>query len=792
MIAIVVTKCRVLALFVASVLVVSGVWFFFRSGPTANDVRLVLLISIDTCRADYLGCYGCPRGTTAHIDAFARESVLFEHALSPVPLTLPAHASMMTGTIPPCHGVRDNLSYRLGQSNVTLAEVLRDNGYATGAIVSAFVLDSKFGLDQGFDAYDDDFDGRPVAGAITERKGGEASRLAVKWLAEHANERAFLFLHFYDPHIRYEPPEPFASTFADDLYAGEVAYTDHCIGQVLGRIKDLELYESALIIIAGDHGEMLGEHGEATHSYFVYQSAVRVPLIMKLPGQHSAKSISGPVGLIDIVPTVCSLLAIDPPATATGEDLSSSWGKQNHLDDDRRLYCESLTPTKYEANALFGAVTNRWKYIQTTRPELYDLAADPKETTNVVARDPEVATYLGDWLDGIAQQRRRQGNPDGAMALDEDDRRRLESLGYIANESVGDDLAFDPRREDPKDLIDFHEARGRLGALVFEKKYAKARALCEHMLAERPGFSHGHVVLARIAMEQDDPAGAIPHLRWTLARNPDSFDVHYNLGNALASAGKLDEAIRHLRKAIALDPTHAMAQCDLGRSLYRQGNLLEAINCFHQALKVDPGLAEAHYNLGVALAQRGDLDGATVQYRHALALEPNYAKAHTNLGRVLQLQGHDDEAIGHLRDAVRIVPDSATMECALAGALMMTGRLDEALACFRKALQVEPDSLEALNGAAWILATHPDETVRDPREAVRLAEQASELTGHQNATVMDTLAAAYAAAGSFDRAVATARKALALASGTETSGLAGDIRERLELYRQAKPYRQPE
>ncbi|UCG15971.1 MAG: sulfatase-like hydrolase/transferase [Phycisphaerales bacterium] len=785
-----VSKYRILVLCLGSVVVILGLGFLFRADPAAPEVPLVLLISIDTCRADYLGCYGCSRETSPHIDAFARQGILFEHVLSPAPLTLPAHASMLTGAIPPGHGVRDNLSYRLEASHVTLAEVLRDSGYVTGAVVSTFVLDSKFGLDQGFDAYDDGLEEPTAAGAIAERKGGEATRIAMQWLAEHTDERAFLFLHYYDPHNRYEPPEPFASAFAEDLYAGEIAYTDHCVGRVLEHLKELGLYESALIVIAGDHGEMLGERGEATHSFFVYQPAVRVPMIVKPPGQRTARTVTEPVGLIDIAPTICSLLGIDPPDGATGQDLSRFWIEENRVEEDRPLYCESLTPTKYNANALFGVVTDRWKYIHTTRPELYDLAADPNETRNVVAEEPEVSTCLADWLNGIAHEWQERGTPDGVLALSEEDRRRLESLGYIANEGMSDDLVFDASREDPKDLIGFHEDRVKLGALLFERKYAKAKALCERMLAQRPDFGHGHVVLARIAMDQDDPAGAIVHLRRVVALNPDSFEGHYNLGNALAAEGKVVDAIHHLRRAVALDPAHAMAHCNLGRSLHQQGNAQAAMDCFRQALEIEPELAEAHYNLGVALAQKKDLDNAAVQYRHALKLKPNYAKAHANLGRVLQLQGRVDEAIDHLREAARIVPDSAETQCALAGVLMATGQANEALTTFRKVLKLEPDTLEALNGAAWILATCPDAKIRDPAEAVRLAEQASDLAGHKSADVMDTLAAAYASARQFDRAVATAQRALVLATAAAADELASDIRKRLALYRQGKPYRE--
>ena len=266
------TKLYVFWVFAVLLAVVAVIWIFQCFSPPTENIRNVLLISIDTCRADHLSCYGYPRQTTPNIDALAAQGALFENTIAPVPITLPAHSSMLTGTIPPYHGVHDNGEYQLDQSNVTLAEILKQSGFTTGGIISAFVLDSAFGIDQGFDTYNDRFEKeRRTVGDISERIGAEASRFAITWLQQHKDEKFFLFLHYFDPHADYLPPEPFASKFARNPYAGEIAYTDHCIGLVLNKLKELQLYDSTLIIITGDHGEMRHEHGESTHSYFIYQ-----------------------------------------------------------------------------------------------------------------------------------------------------------------------------------------------------------------------------------------------------------------------------------------------------------------------------------------------------------------------------------------------------------------------------------------------------------------------------------------------------------------------------------------
>ncbi len=278
------TRCRHPLLVLALVVVIGLGWFLLKSSFFPKEIRNVVLISIDTCRADYLSCYGYSRKTTPNIDAVAAEAVLFNHAVAPVPLTLPSHGSMLTGTIPPYHGVHHNIDYRLDESNVTLAEILKQNGFTTGAVISSFVLNAQFGFAQGFDTYNDHFV-QPMSSFYgNERRADEASRVAEQWLAEHQDEPFFLFLHYYDPHDAYRPPEPFAATFKDNLYAGEIAYVDHCINQVIEKLKKLGLYDSTLIIITSDHGEGLDEHFEKTHGYFNYHSTMRVPLIIKVPG----------------------------------------------------------------------------------------------------------------------------------------------------------------------------------------------------------------------------------------------------------------------------------------------------------------------------------------------------------------------------------------------------------------------------------------------------------------------------------------------------------------------------
>jgi arylsulfatase A-like enzyme/Flp pilus assembly protein TadD len=688
----------------------------------SQRVRNVLLVSIDTCRADHLGCYGHPGSITPNIDRIAEEGIVFSNAYSPVPMTLPAHSSMLTGTVPPHHGVRDNFDHKLGHANETLAEVLDRAGFVTGAIVSAFVLDSQFGLDQGFQTYQDRFEAPIEKRTVSERRGEETSRLALEWLEGHGNERFFLFLHYYDPHTDYAPPEPFASRFPGYPYAGEIAYTDHCIGRVIEGLKDLGLYDSTLIIITSDHGEMLGEHGELDHGYFIYQSAIRVPLIFRLPGRQKGGRIDGPVGIVDVVPTVCSILGIGAPDPLQGRDLSGSFDGGEPPDQERHLYCESLLATKYGANPLQGVVGDRWKYIRTTRPEMYDLIEDPDEADDLAEQRHDQARLLQERLGQTLAEAAREADSESRAVLDEAGRRRLESLGYLDGASVSEDPGFDPGWEDPKDLISFHRLLTRALGLIAEGKLTEARAICEKLLAERPRDPQPHLYLAKIATAQGDFSGAVSYLTEAVRLRPDAR-AHIELGTALIALGETEEAIGHFEKAIRIEPdAHHEPYFNLGNALAKQGKVAEAIRRYSDALRIHPGFAETHNNLALLLLKQGGIAEAVEHFSEAVRINPDYAEAHVNLGLVLSRQGRAAEAIEHFTEAVRIRPDFAEVHNSLGVALAKQGRTTEAVHHFSEAVRIKPDFDDAHNnlGVAFTNRGRTAEAIRSFSEAVRI------------------------------------------------------------------------
>jgi arylsulfatase A-like enzyme/Flp pilus assembly protein TadD len=627
------SKIHIYFVLLLAVVTVGAAWFFLgRERP----IRRVVLISIDTCRADYLSCYGYPRRLTPVIDAIARESVLFKNVVVPVPMTLPSHSSMFTGTIPPYHGVHDNLGAKLDASSVTLAEILRDEGYATGAIVSTFILDSKLGIGQGFDTYADyntkttGLTGKRLADG---RRGGDVSRLACTWLDVHKSDKFFLLLHFFDPHTPYEPPEPFSAAYSDNLYAGEIAYVDQCIGWVVDKLKELELFDEALIVITSDHGEMLGEHGEAEHSYFVYESAIKVPLILKLPRRSRHIEVDDTVGLVDILPTVCGLLDIVPPAKVHGEDLSPYCKKNTESREQRNLYTESLTPTKLGCSSLLGVIKGNWKYIQTTRPELYDIAKDPGETNNLVVKEFQRARLLAEHLELILTEQVRKGEGGSKITLDAESKRRLESLGYVSG-SVDESFEFDESKNDPKDLIHIHEKFKKATIQVLQKQYDQAKKLCQEMLNEYPDLLYVHDLSGRIAFGTDDMASAITHYSEVLRLEPKALNALKQIALAHHKQGKFAAAADGWKKAIQLKTDDIESYNNLAMEFVHLNRPDEAVEYWNKSLQLKPDQPILHNELGLIYYQQDSIAEAVRHWKEAMRLRPDWARVLNDLAWV--------------------------------------------------------------------------------------------------------------------------------------------------------------
>ncbi|MEK6249588.1 MAG: sulfatase-like hydrolase/transferase, partial [Planctomycetales bacterium] len=403
-----------------------------------------------------------------------------------------------------------------------------------------------------------------------QRQAGDTSRLAIDWLEDQGDQPFFLFLHYFDPHAEYAPPEPYATQFKDNLYAGEIAYTDHCIGQVIDKLKSMDLYDSTLLIVTSDHGEGLGEHKEETHAYYIYQSTIHVPLIIKAPGCSAGSKRARPVGIVDVVPTVLGSTGITPPPHLQGQDLSALLAAAP-LDEKgesarQALYCESLQPTVYGGNGLFGLINNRWKYIWTTNPELYDLVADPNETNNLIDKETTIAAKMQEQLQGM-----KKAETELAMhQLDTEGVKRIKSLGYLDAGIPVTAVEVDPKRENPKELLDHHNR------LIKSMKYAsngnltEARQACLEILKLRPRDPQTLKHLGDLAAEEKRHADAISRYsqylsaiselnesatqQSILSTSAENASVYNNLGLAFQGLGQSEQAIAHFQRALEINP----------------------------------------------------------------------------------------------------------------------------------------------------------------------------------------------------------------------------------------------
>lgn len=664
----------------------SAAWLLLSSRLNLPKPRSIVLISIDTCRPDRLSCYGFPRETTPHIDALAREGFLFRRVIAPCPSTLPSHCSMLTGTIPPFHGVHNNGTYRLHDSNVTLAEVLKQEGYATAAVVGAFVLDPQFGLAQGFDYYDADLqEDTGSVQVLNERPAEQVSRKAIAWLEEHADEPTFLFLHYFDPHFPYTPPGTFSTTWSDAPYAGEIAYADHWIAEVIAKLKELGLYDSALIIVTSDHGESLVEHGELTHGYFIYHSTTMVPLIIKPPGQWEPSTIEDNVALIDIVPTILDCAGIPTPRHIHGESLAPYFSGQKERAGEKYIYSESFVATGLGCAPVLGLETREWKFIQSVKPELYDLLGDPGETQNVIHLHDRQARLLQEQLKGVLEENTRTVSGETRLAPDRESIDRLGTLGYLdAARDV--QLEFEKTSVDKKDFLNLylkfsmanelaHREPDALvqvpmpdGSFIQIQRRAAAKKLCNDILAVRPELPRAHSMLGKLALEEGDLATANVHFSELLRLHPDAAYACERLAMLRVREGRLDEALSLYERALTLftagqgentgidailqvgevDPLVFDITINLADLLYKRGAFDKAVERYREALKMQMLATgrtsmkdirtRAQYQLGITLTKLGRKEEAVETLQRILAAQPQHRQAREALEVLLKTE----------------------------------------------------------------------------------------------------------------------------------------------------------
>jgi len=630
----------------------------------------LLVVTIDTLRADRVGAYGFAAGATPAIDGMARDGVLLEDAVVHAPQTRPSHASLFTGRLPFEHGIRDNFSKPLDASTPTLAAILKQRGYATGGFIGAYPVSRDSGLQRGFDAYDDPF---AAASSVatrrdrSERRGAEVVDRALEWLGASRSAPFLAWVHLFDPHAPYDPPPPFAQRFAKDLYAGEVAYADSQVQRLLDWIEGQGLRESTLVVVLADHGEGLGDHGENEHGFFIYDTTMRIPLVLRWPGRLPAGlRVGGQFRGVDLLPTLLELLGV-PPTPTSGVSRAALLRPGGRLPDNE-AYVESLYASLHFGCApLRGLRAEGWKYIDAPRSELYRLAEDPGEARNRMDDRAPVAAAMRARL--AAQDR---GPATASLpAMDAAALERLAALGYVG----GGFFSGTPSGADPKDKIQefqsFTRDVGRAIRLFEARDYDGAARLLKHVATPTPL-----------------PGGRVLERR--------SFNVDFFLGRSLLELRRFGEAVAPLARSVELSPGAMPAYAYLSRAQAGAGRARDALATVERGLRRAPDNADLHQMKGRLLLAEGDPAGARTSLERARGLDAENVLVRVDLAALYRNQGRLEAALREANEAVRLAPDTAETHVSRGLVQGALGREDAAADSFRAALEAGPDDPDAL------------------------------------------------------------------------------------------------
>ena len=656
-----------------------------------NSTPNVLLITIDTVRADHIGCYGAKGVQTPTIDSLARDGIPFEHAISQVPLTWPSHAVILTGTYPFQNGVQDFTGQPLAPQFRSLAQAFKQHGYSTGAVVSAFVLDRSWGLARGFDFYDDafspeEFQKRDLG--LVDRKAEESVTHVINWLKQPTHRPFFFWLHLYDPHSPYDPPEPYHTQYRDHLYDGEIAYADHELGRLISWLKSNRLYERTIIVLLSDHGESLGDHGEKEHGFFVYNSTVHIPLIVKPPagsGYRPGGRIARPVETVAVAPT---LLASARIKDAVEKQFNSRGLLDAAAEKEGAAYSETFYPlNSFGWSPLHALETSRYHYVDAPQPELYDLAADPEEKNNLLTSQGATASVLKEKLQSLLQRNRYKPPEGGNSNLSPDALEKLRSLGYVAYHSAVSPEALAGGLPDPKTKLEefnsiltaedaFHANEFEKGEQLLtkvrehdpkmyivpfmlgeaantRKDWPEAEAEFKKSLDLNPNFDQAMTGLSRVLMYQSKDEEAKQWARNALKYNPQNYRAWYELGFIEAKADK-ETAIADYEKAVAIQGNFAPLRRDLGLLYFQQQNYAEAVKHLTKAAELGMKEAQLWNVLGIAYSHSNRLAKAVESYKRALKLDPDLAEAHLNLAYAYETLQHPVVARKEYETACRL------------------------------------------------------------------------------------------------------------------------------------------
>lgn len=698
----------------AAFILTAGVlfWGCGRGNDQEQPLNIVIL-TLDTTRADHLGCYGHEVAHTPRLDQFAADdAVLYENAIVPVPITLPSHTSIMTGTHPVFHGVHDNDGYYVDDELTTLAEILTDQGWTTGAVVAAFPLDSQFKLDQGFTTYNDDFtqdwtqsemEARTdLSFGFIQRTADQVNKAAFRWIQEKKEEPFFLWMHYFDPHQSYSPPKPYDSLLAN-RYDGEIAFVDENFGELIDFLNAQELLENTIIIVVGDHGESLEEHGEPTHATLIYDATMRVPLLISVPGDPFAKGqrVSQQVSTVDLAPTILDLLGITPHPDMQGVSLVPAL-KDPSTQASLPTLLESHFGLLHFGWAPLRAVrTDDWKYILAPAPELYDLKSDPAELYNLASTRPEIASRMDRLLSDTADHL-SAGDPSRsvAAAIDPSVTANLEALGYIGGSEASTRGQAFPSRDQLNLMANPVDHGLVLHYINVSSELVRTRQFEDALSVSRRG----------------------------LEMDPDNFRMHFTMGHAHLGLGHQKKALAEFEKSAQLNPSDAALHSTIGQIYYGFGQFQEAKSALLEAIQIEPNRSDALSILGLVYAQLGEYDTAIGTLQRALENKPNDWRGYLNLGRVQSDAGQLEGARNSFQTAMTLNPYSSVVLGTIGLFYVQIGNPEFGRTSLEQAHRISPDDPSiSFHLAEALMQTDADPAlVRDQLErAIALAPQSS-------------------------------------------------------------------
>lgn len=675
----------------------------------ANSLNLII-ITIDTLRPDHLGCYGYDSIKTPNIDGLADNGVLFSNAYSPVPLTFPSHVSMMTGQYPIRHGVQNNCSFVLDDSAVTLAELLKKKGYTTGAIVASFVLASSFGLDQGFDHYDDLFLQHNVERpdySKDHRIARTVTDLAKEWIQDNHQKPFFLWVHYFDPHSPYTPPSPFDESYKNDPYDGEIAYTDHQVGLFLEELRKLSLLDSTCIVLVGDHGEGLWEHNEQTHGLFIYDTTLRVPLIISYPQLlPKGNTVSSLVRTVDIMPTMLEVFGVSAKkAPLQGTSLFPLLtGKAKDI--PLNLYCVSRYPElNFNWAPLEGIVTSEgWKYIHAPKPELYNLKKDPEEKINLVAAEPQRAESFYDQLLSLKRDLApgsHEQKESKSVAISAETRERLRSLGYIGVTGPLDEASGDHNDQelpDPKDVAHLLAKLDEARDLEEKGEFDQVIRNYEEVLREDPDNKTALFYAGLFYKNTGDLEKALERLQRLAELDPENYDALNSLGLVYDMVGMPEDAIRTYSEAIQINPKIPYLHHNLALVYLKTNDLDKAVHEFEQmsSSTQDPLVVSiALGNIGGIYFRRKRFKNALQKFKESIKLNPLNRDAHISIADAYYNLGDIERSIDEWKIIIDLCPDDYGAYFRVAQLLVEAGKSEQAIPYLKKCLQFHPDYIDA-------------------------------------------------------------------------------------------------